>query len=134
MVNRIFHFDEFFVANTFDSSCRILMLLKTENDQARSFYEAEAAKSRWSSRQLERQINSLQMYVHYYDREVRSAKDNPTIGLILCTDKNDAVIRYVLGEENQQIFASRYKLELPDEEQLATELRREIKRLAAANA
>ena len=77
-------------------------------------------------------LGQMQMYVHYYDREVRSAEDNPTIGLILCTDKNDAVIRYVLDEENQQIFASRYKLELPDEEELATELRREIKRLAVA--
>lgn len=52
-------------------------------------------------------------YVNYYDREVCTAVDNPTIGLILCTDKNDAVVRYVLDEANRQIFASRYRLELP---------------------
>ena len=110
------------------------MALQRVADCLRPLSKTVTQRVTHSSRQLERQINSLQMYVHYYDREVRSAKDNPTIGLILCTDKNDAVIRYVLDEENQQIFASRDKLELPDEEQLATELRREIKRLAAANA
>lgn len=228
------------------------LLLKVENDQARAFYETEAAKNRWSSRHLERQINSLlferllksrnkkgvldlakqghvvekpvdvikdpyvlefldlpehsrltetelesalishlqdfllelgtgfafvsrqkrltldgdhfypdlvfyhiklkcyviidlkvaklthadlgqmQMYVHYFDRKIRSPEENPTIGLILCTDKNEAVVRYVLDEENRQIFASRYKLELPDEAELAAELNREMKRLAAA--
>jgi predicted nuclease of restriction endonuclease-like (RecB) superfamily len=230
------------------------LLLKVENEHARSFYEIEAAKNRWSSRQLERQINSLlferllksrdkegllqlanqgqiiekpidtikdpyvlefldlpeshrivesdlenalishlqefllelgsgfafvgrqkrltldgdifypdlvfyhiklkcyvvidlkvaklthgdlgqmQMYVHYYDREVRSPEDNPTIGLILCTDKNDSVVKYVLDEENRQIFASRYKLVLPDEQKLAAELRLEMNRLLAAES
>ncbi len=221
------------------------MLLKVENEKARFFYEIEAAKNRWSSRQLERQISSLlferlsrsrdkkgvlklaregqtiddpldaikdpyvlefldlpeshrlveskleealithlqdfllelgsgfafvgrqkrltlkgdhfypdlvfyhiklkcyviidlkagklspgdlgqmQMYVHYYDREVRTADDNPTIGLILCTSKNDAMVQYVLDERTRQIFTSRYKLELPTEKQLRNELMRE---------
>lgn len=57
------------------------------------------------------------------------ADDNPTIGLILCTDKNDAVVRYVLDEGNQQIFASRYQLHLPTEEELRAELNRELERL-----
>ena len=65
------------------------------------------------------------MYVNYYDRQIRSADDNPTVGLILCAEKNDAVVRYVLGEENQQIFASRYNLQLPSEEALRRELQRE---------
>ena len=64
------------------------------------------------------EIGQMQMYVHYFDREVCTQKDNPTIGLILCTDKNDAVVEYVLDKGNERIFASRYKLELPPKEEL----------------
>lgn len=70
-------------------------------------------------------LGQMQMYVNYYDREIRAADDNPTVGLILCAEKNDAVVRYVLGEENEQIFASRYQLQLPSEEELRQELQRE---------
>ena len=63
-------------------------------------------------------IGQMQMYVHYFDREVCTQEDNPTIGLILCTDKNDAVVEYVLDKGNERIFASRYKLELPPKEDL----------------
>ena len=63
-------------------------------------------------------IGQMQMYVHYFDREVCNREDNPTIGLILCTDKNDAVVEYVLDKGNERIFASRYKLELPPKEEL----------------
>ena len=63
-------------------------------------------------------IGQMQMYVHYFDREVCTREDNPTIGLILCTDKNDAVVEYVLDKSNERIFASRYKLELPPKEEL----------------
>ena len=71
-------------------------------------------------------LGQMQLYVNYYDQEIAGTDDNPSIGLILCTEKNDAVVRYVLGDENQQIFASRYQLHLPTEEQLQQELRREI--------
>ncbi len=63
-------------------------------------------------------IGQMQMYVHYFDREVCTQEDNPTIGLILCTDKNDAVVEYVLDKGKERIFASRYKLELPPKEEL----------------
>lgn len=63
-------------------------------------------------------IGQMQMYVHYFDREVCTQEDNPTVGLILCTDKNDAVVEYVLDKGNERIFASRYKLELPSKEEL----------------
>lgn len=63
-------------------------------------------------------IGQMQMYVHYYDREMCTRDDNPTIGLILCTDKNDAVVEYVLDKDNERIFASRYKLELPPKDEL----------------
>jgi len=70
-------------------------------------------------------IGQMQMYVNYYDRDVRLSDDNPTVGLILCEDKKDAVVRYTLSKENRQIFASRYKLYLPTERELIEELERE---------
>jgi predicted nuclease of restriction endonuclease-like (RecB) superfamily len=75
-------------------------------------------------------LGQFQLYLNYYDRERRTPGDNPTLGLILCTDKNEAVVRYTLGEEQQKkIFASRYKLHLPSEAELRAEIRRELKQL-----
>lgn len=71
-------------------------------------------------------LGQMQLYVNYFDAERRSAGDGPTLGLILCTDKNDAVVRYTLGRGRRKIFASRYKLHLPTEAELAAELRREL--------
>lgn len=72
-------------------------------------------------------IGQMQMYVNYYNRELTSEDENPPIGIILCSDKSEAVVRYTLPEENKQIFASRYKLYLPTEEELAAEIIRERK-------
>jgi len=78
-------------------------------------------------------LGKLQLYVNFYDRERRTEGDNPTLGLILCTDKNDAVVKYTLGpDQSQKIFASRYKLYLPSEEELREEIRREMRRLPSA--
>jgi len=75
-------------------------------------------------------LGQLQLYVNYFDRERRTPGDNPTLGLILCTDKNDAVVRYTLGpDQERKIFASRYKLHLPSEAELKAELRRELRQL-----
>jgi predicted nuclease of restriction endonuclease-like (RecB) superfamily len=63
-------------------------------------------------------LGQMQMYVHYFDREICTNGDSPTLGLILCTDKNDAMVEYVLDEGKERIFASRYKLELPPKEKL----------------
>jgi predicted nuclease of restriction endonuclease-like (RecB) superfamily len=77
-------------------------------------------------------LGQLQLYVNYYDRERRTEGDGPTLGLILCTDKNDAVVRYTLGaNQRKTIFASRYKLHLPSEAELRAELRREVRMLSA---
>lgn len=76
-------------------------------------------------------LGQLQLYVNYFDREKRTAGDQPTLGLILCTDKNDAVVKYTLGpEQEKKIFASRYKLHLPTEAELQAEVRRELKQLS----
>jgi len=63
--------------------------------------------------------------VNYYQRELTVASENPPIGIVLCADKSEAVVRYTLPADNQQIFASRYKLYLPTESELAAELQRE---------
>jgi predicted nuclease of restriction endonuclease-like (RecB) superfamily len=76
-------------------------------------------------------LGQIQFYVNYYDRERCTEGDNPTLGLILCPDKNDAVVKYTLGEQQQRnIFASRYQLHLPTVEELQHELRRELRQLA----
>ena len=69
------------------------------------------------------------MYVNYYDRNEKTADENPTIGVLLCADKNNAVVKYSLPEENRTIMASKYQLYLPTEKQLLTELKREINEL-----
>ncbi len=75
-------------------------------------------------------LGQIQFYVNYYDRERRTEGDNPTLGLILCPDKNDAVVRYTLGEQQKKnIFTSRYQLYLPTVEELENELRRELRQL-----
>lgn len=63
-------------------------------------------------------IGQMQMYVNYYDREMKLESENPTIGLLLCADKTDAVVEYSLPLNNNQIFASKYKTVLPSKEQL----------------
>lgn len=76
-------------------------------------------------------LGQLQFYVNYFDSERRTEGDNPTLGLILCPDKNDAVVRYTLGEQQaRNIFTSRYQLHLPTEEELQQEMRRELRYLA----
>lgn len=63
-------------------------------------------------------LGQMQMYVNYYDRYVRSEDENKTIGIIICKDKNDALVEITLPEDNQQIFASRYQLYLPSKAEL----------------
>ncbi len=58
-------------------------------------------------------IGQMQMYVNYYDRKVKSADENKTIGILLCKDKNDSLVEFTLPDSNKQIFASKYKLYLP---------------------
>lgn len=63
-------------------------------------------------------IGQMQMYVNYYDRKVKLPDENKTIGILLCRDKNDAVVRMTLPEDNQQIFASKYEEVLPTKDKL----------------
>lgn len=70
-------------------------------------------------------LGQMQMYVNYYTRELMNEGDNPPIGIVLCADKSDAIVKYTLPEDNKQIFASRYMTYIPSEEEFKRELRLE---------
>lgn len=78
-------------------------------------------------------LGQLQMYVNYYDRVEKTAEENPTIGILLCTDKNDTVVRMALPEDNRTILASEYKLYLPTQTQLIDEVNSVLKSYNAEN-
>ena len=64
-------------------------------------------------------IGQMDMYVRMYNDLKKSADDNPTIGIILCTDKDETIVKYSVLAENEKLFASKYRLYLPKEEELA---------------
>jgi len=74
-------------------------------------------------------IGQMDMYVRYFEDKVRQESDNPTIGLILCTEKDQTVVKYSLLSESKQIFASKYKTYLPTEDELRKEIQRERKQI-----
>ena len=67
-------------------------------------------------------LGQLQMYVNYYDRCEKLPEENPTIGILLCSEKNDTVVKMTLPENNKTILTSEYKLYLPSEEQLVKQV------------
>ena len=71
-------------------------------------------------------IGQMQMYVNYYTRELMEPGDNPPIGIVLCADKSDTLVRYTLPLDNKQIYASKYMLYLPKEEELQNEINKQI--------
>ena len=94
--------DEFFIDLVFYNRllrCFVLIEIKTE-------------------KLTHQHLGQLQMYVNYYDREEKTPDENPTIGILLCSDKNNAVVEYALPEDNKSILASQYQLYLPTKEQL----------------
>ena len=74
-------------------------------------------------------IGQMQMYVNYYDRFEKQEHENPSIGILLCTDKNDAVVKITLPENSNNIIASKYQLYLPTEQQLIEEVQKEIDKM-----
>ncbi len=69
-------------------------------------------------------LAQLQMYVNYYNKKVKLENENPTIGVLLCADKKEAIVKYTLPEDNKHIFASKYKLYLPKREELEANLKK----------
>jgi len=83
-----------------------------------------------TSRLTHQDIGQMLMYINYYTREMMNEGDNPPIGILLCADKSESVVKYTLTEENTQIFASKYKLYLPTEEELRREIETEQRLIA----
>ncbi len=71
-------------------------------------------------------IGQMQMYVNYFDREIKLDSENPTIGIILCKEKNDFVVEYSLPENNKQIYPKEYMLYLPQKEELKNLLKKYV--------
>jgi predicted nuclease of restriction endonuclease-like (RecB) superfamily len=68
-------------------------------------------------------LGQMQMYVNYYDRKVKLPDENPTVGILLCKEKNDALVEITLPKDNRQIFARKYQLYLPTKAQLRAQLK-----------
>ncbi len=146
----------------------IRLIMRIDNEQARTWYLTESKTENWSVRQLQRNINShyyerllssstqdnapvpavpatandtkdqdigqMDMYVRMFDDLKRGEDDNPTIGIILCNDKEETLVRYSVLKDSEQLFASKYRLILPTENELKAELEREIQMLEAQEA
>jgi hypothetical protein len=107
------------------SFSHIAELLKCDDATKRAFYEIECIRGNWSVRELQRQVNSL-----YYERsglshdKVKYRKnmmvegDNPPVGILLCTQKDHALVEYALAGLENGIFVSKYLLELPKKEEM----------------
>lgn len=107
------------------------LLMRVENEKARNFYLEEAVKAQWSTRQLELQINTL-----FYER-LLSSHDKQSVAAEIQTlepSKSDAIVKYTLPENETQIFASKYKLYLPTEEELRKDLSQEYNALESGKA
>ena len=74
-------------------------------------------------------LGQVQMYVHYFEEEMMNEGDNPLIGIVLCVDKSDSIVKYTLSKNETQVFASKYKAYLPSEEELLSEIRKEYNML-----
>lgn len=72
-------------------------------------------------------IGQMQMYVNYYDREIKQEDENATVGILLSTNKNETMVKYTLPEDNKTIFSSVYKLHMPTEQELIMAIEEEKK-------
>ena len=77
-------------------------------------------------------VGQMDGYVRLYEERFKIPGDNPTIGLLLCSDKSEAVAKYSILNENRQIFASKYLPNLPSEEQLRLEIEKERRLIESA--
>ena len=78
-------------------------------------------------------VGQMDSYFRMFDALTKQEDDNPTIGLILCSEKNEAIAKYSVLNDAKQIFASKYKLTLPTEDELQNELNKARKRLELEN-
>lgn len=71
-------------------------------------------------------IGQMDMYVRWFEEHMKGEGDNPTIGIILCSERNETIVKYSVLKDSKQLFASKYQLYLPTEEELKEELEREL--------
>ena len=71
-------------------------------------------------------IGQMDFYMRYYEDQIKQKEDNPTIGIVLCSEKNETIAKYSVLNESKRLFASKYKLFLPTEKELAKELKAEL--------
>lgn len=76
---------------------------------------------------LHQDIGQMQMYVNYYDREIKQPDENVTVGILLSTNKNETLVKYTLPKDNKTIFSSEYKLHMPTAQELITAIEEEKK-------
>jgi len=74
-------------------------------------------------------IGQMQMYVNYYNRTQKEKNENNTIGILLCAEKNDTVVKYTLSEKQKEIYVAKYLPYLPTEEELKNEIKKEKENL-----
>ena len=67
-------------------------------------------------------IGQMDFYTRYFEENIRTETDNPTIGIVLCTERDNTIVKYSVMNDSNQLFASKYKLYLPTEEELINEL------------
>ena len=103
-------------------------LIRLDDPWRRAFYENECLKGNWAVRQLQRQIGSLlyertglstdKKAVNYWTANMMAEGDNPPVGLLLCSDKDETKVEYATGGLNHRLFVSRYLVALPKPEEL----------------
>ena len=113
-----------------------LILMRIQNPEERNFYEIEATNGNWSKRVLQRQYSSslyerlllssdkdkvTQLSTQGYDRYEKTEEENPTVGILLCRDKNDALVELTLPLD-ANVYAAKYELYLPDKKLLQQKL------------
>lgn len=131
----------------------IRLIMRIDDKRAKEFYLTESRREGWSVRTLQRNMKSRYFerllssqtpgkvtgntesvgklshikdpYVRMFDDLKRGDDDNPTIGIILCTDKDETIVKYSVLQENKHLFASKYRTVLPSEQELQEELDRE---------
>ena len=71
-------------------------------------------------------VGQMDMYVRMYNDLEKAENDNPTIGIILCADKDNTVVKYSILNDNENLFVSKYQLYLPSEEELKAEIEKDV--------
>jgi len=78
-------------------------------------------------------VGQMDMYVRMFDNLEKSEDDNPTIGIILCREKDNTVVKYSVIDDNENLFVSKYQLYLPTQEELKAEIEKDLLELELQN-